>query len=155
MPNLLKAKIAVLYVSLLPQFIDPDGAPVALQSLVLGATQIVIALSVNTLIVVFAGGLARFLSARPSWMRVQRYVMGGVLGALAVKPASDRSRTAAAWPSASRCRAPRSASGAADSPLVAARDVAATGHEIGDGRRPGRALLLGCLSLLARPINGR
>lgn len=94
--NLLNPKIAVLYVSLLPQFIDPDGAPVALQSLVLGATQIVIALSVNALIVVFAGGLARFLSARPSWMRVQRYVMGGVLGALAVKLASDRSRPAAA-----------------------------------------------------------
>lgn len=94
--NLLNPKIAVLYVSLLPQFIDPDGAPVALQSLVLGGTQIVIALSVNALIVVFAGGLAWFLSARPSWMRVQRYVMGGVLGALAVKLVADRSRTAAA-----------------------------------------------------------
>ncbi|MCZ2820748.1 LysE family translocator [Modestobacter sp. VKM Ac-2977] len=93
--NLLNPKIAVLYVSLLPQFIDPDGAPVALQSLVLGLTQIAIALTVNGLIVVFAGGLARFLSARPTWMRVQRYLMGGVLGALAVKLATDRSRTAA------------------------------------------------------------
>ena len=94
--NLLNPKIAVLYVSLLPQFIDPDGAPVALQSLVLGATQIVIALSVNALIVIFAGSLAQFLSARPTWMRVQRYIMGGVLGSLAVKLATDKSRTAAA-----------------------------------------------------------
>lgn len=94
--NLLNPKIAVLYVSLLPQFIDPDGAPVALQSLVLGLTQIGIALSVNALIVVFAGGLAKFLSSRPAWMRIQRYAMGGVLGALAVRLATDRSRTAAA-----------------------------------------------------------
>ena len=41
--NLLNPKIAVLYVSLLPQFVDPDGGELALQSFVLGATQIVIA----------------------------------------------------------------------------------------------------------------
>ena len=92
--NLLNPKVAILYVSLLPQFIDPDGAPVALQSLALGSVQIVIALTVNGLIVVSAGGLARFLSARPTWMRVQRHLMGGVLGALAIRLASDRSRAA-------------------------------------------------------------
>ena len=94
--NLLNPKVAILYVSLLPQFIDPDGAPVALQSLVLGLVQIAIALTVNGLIVVFAGGLARFLSTRPGWMRVQRHLMGGVLGALAVRLATDRSRAVAA-----------------------------------------------------------
>jgi threonine/homoserine/homoserine lactone efflux protein len=93
--NLLNPKIAVLYVSLLPQFIDPERGPVATQSLLLGATQIVIALSVNALIVVFAGGLAAFLAARPTWLRAQRYLMGGVLGALAVHLATDRARPAA------------------------------------------------------------
>ncbi len=93
--NLLNPKVAVLYVSLLPQFIDPAGAPVALPSLVLGLTQIAIALSINGVIVFFAGGLALFLSTRPNWMRSQRYVMGGVLGALAVRLATDRSRAAA------------------------------------------------------------
>jgi threonine/homoserine/homoserine lactone efflux protein len=93
--NLLNPKVAILYVSLLPQFIDPDGAPVALQSLLLGLVQIAIALTVNGLIVVFAGSLARFLSTRPAWMRVQRHLMGGVLGALAVRLATDRSRAAA------------------------------------------------------------
>jgi len=94
--NLLNPKIAVLYVSLLPQFIDPDRGHVALQSLVLGAIQVTIALSVNALIVVFAGSLAAFLAARPTWLRVQRYLMGGVLGALAVRLASERARPAAA-----------------------------------------------------------
>ena len=94
--NLLNPKIAILYVSLLPQFIDPEGASVALQSIVLGATQIAIALTVNALIVSFAGGLARFLAMRPTWMRVQRYLMGAVLGGLAIRLVTDRSRAAAA-----------------------------------------------------------
>jgi threonine/homoserine/homoserine lactone efflux protein len=88
--NLLNPKIAVLYMALLPQFIDPDRGSVAVQSLVLGATQIVIALTVNAGIVLVAGSLAAFLARRPGWLRVQRYLRGGVLGALAVHLATDR-----------------------------------------------------------------
>ena len=94
--NLLNPKIAVLYVSLLPQFIDPHRGSVALQSLTLGSVQIGVALTVNALIVVFAGTLAGLLGARPLWLRVQRYLMGGVLGALAVRLATERGRAAAA-----------------------------------------------------------
>jgi threonine/homoserine/homoserine lactone efflux protein len=88
--NLLNPKIAVLYVSLLPQFVDPSRGSVAAQSLVLGAVQISIALTVDGLIVVFAGSLAGFLGRRPVWLRVQRRLMGGVLGALAVRLATER-----------------------------------------------------------------
>lgn len=88
--NLLNPKIAVLYVSLLPQFIDHEGGPVAAQSLALGSIQVSVAVTVNALIVLGAGGLATFLAARPLWLRIQRYVMGGVLGALAVRLAADR-----------------------------------------------------------------
>ena len=94
--NLLNPKIAILYVSLLPQFIDPAGAPVALQSLELGLVQITIAITVNGLIALGAGSIARFLSRRPSWLRVQRWVMGTVLAGLAIKLATDRSRAVAA-----------------------------------------------------------
>lgn len=94
--NLLNPKIAILYVSLLPQFIDPARGSVALQSLLLGLTQIAIALLVNALIVLSAGSIAGFLARRPVWLRVQRYLMGTVLAGLAVRLAFDRSRPAVA-----------------------------------------------------------
>ncbi|MBI3687004.1 MAG: LysE family translocator [Actinobacteria bacterium] len=86
--NLLNPKIAVLYVALLPQFVHPRDGSMAAQSLILGCIQISIALTGNFLIVLFAGSLSRFLRRRPRWLRTQRFMMGGVLGALAVKLAT-------------------------------------------------------------------
>lgn len=94
--NLLNPKIAVLYVSLLPQFIDPDRGSVALQSLTLGAIQATIAVTGNGLIVLTAGTIAVFLSRRPGWLRAQRYFMGTVLAALAVRLLTERARRAPA-----------------------------------------------------------
>jgi len=94
--NVLNPKIAVLYVSLLPQFIDPDRGSVALQSLALGAIQATVAVTGNGVIVLTAGTIAVFLSRRPGWLRAQRYFMGTVLGALAVRLLTERARTAPA-----------------------------------------------------------
>jgi threonine/homoserine/homoserine lactone efflux protein len=62
--NLLNPKAAVLYLSLLPQFIYPERGNVLAQSLVLCATQITISVAVNSLIVVMAGGVAAFCTSR-------------------------------------------------------------------------------------------
>jgi threonine/homoserine/homoserine lactone efflux protein len=90
--NLLNPKIAMLYLSLLPQFIDPAAGSVLGQSLLLGFIQIAISISVNALIVTGAGGIAIFLATRPVWARIQRYLMGTVLAALAVKMAVEARR---------------------------------------------------------------
>ena len=91
MTNLLNPKMAVLYLSLLPQFIDPAAGSVLSQLLVLGATQIAISLSVNAIIAVTAGSIAPSRQ-RPPWLLIQRWMMGTVLAGLALKMALETKR---------------------------------------------------------------
>jgi threonine/homoserine/homoserine lactone efflux protein len=85
--NLLNPKIAVLYLALLPQFIDPAKGNVLAQSLALGLTQTVISVTVNGMIALGAGSISHFLGTRPSYMLLQRWVMGTALAGLAVRMA--------------------------------------------------------------------
>jgi threonine/homoserine/homoserine lactone efflux protein len=90
--NLLNPKIAMLYLALLPQFIDPAIGSVLTQSLVLGTIQTVISVAINAVIALTAGSIAIFLGARPTWLLVQRWLMGTVLAGLAVKLAFEARR---------------------------------------------------------------
>jgi threonine/homoserine/homoserine lactone efflux protein len=62
------------------------------QSLALGFTQIVISVSVNAMIALAAGSIALFLGTRPTWLLVQRWLMGTVLAGLALRMALEAKR---------------------------------------------------------------
>jgi len=82
--NLTNPKIAIMYVSLLPQFIKVGHGSVPIQSLALGSVQISVSMVVNGLLAVMAGYIAPILVGRPAWLNVQRWTMGGVLAGMAV-----------------------------------------------------------------------
>lgn len=90
--NLLNPKTAVMYLSLLPQFVRPDQGSVLGQSLVLGLVQIAVSMAVNGLIILSAGGFARLLNRHPAWIRAQRWVMGTVLAGLGLRMLTEARR---------------------------------------------------------------
>jgi threonine/homoserine/homoserine lactone efflux protein len=65
---------------------------VVAQSFILGGVQIVISLAVNATMIFAAGSIATFLAERPFWARLQRWIMGGMLGGLAVRMAVEARR---------------------------------------------------------------
>ncbi|MER7985113.1 LysE family translocator [Streptomyces noursei] len=93
---LLNPKVAILYISLLPQFVDPARGHVGLQGLLLGLTQIAVGVAGNAFFIVTAGSVAGFFARHPLWQRLHHYAMGTALAGFAVRIATERTSAVAA-----------------------------------------------------------
>jgi threonine/homoserine/homoserine lactone efflux protein len=90
--SILNPKVALFYLALLPQFVDPARGSVLGQSLLLGAVQLVIAAVGDLMFVLLAARTARWLAERPLWAKAQRWIMAGTFAAIAARLALDDRR---------------------------------------------------------------
>ncbi len=80
--NVLNPKVALFFLAFLPQFVDPSRGPAYTQILVLGLVLAALGLASDIVYALTAGALGGWLRRRPSFLRRQRYVTGGVYLAL-------------------------------------------------------------------------
>lgn len=88
--SLFNPKLAFFYLALFPQFVEPANGSIFLQSIQLGLTQILVSCAINCMAIFSASALASWFMHRPLWLKIQRYVMGLVLGGLGVRLALQR-----------------------------------------------------------------
>lgn len=77
--NLLNPKALLFCSVLLPQFITPGAAPVMTQFAMLGAILVTIGLAFDSIYALAGTWVGRWLDARPTAQRMQKWVFGGLL----------------------------------------------------------------------------
>ena len=88
--NVLNPKTALFFLAFLPQFVDPDRGPVALQAAVLGASFVMLAALSDSTYAVVAAALAGRVRGSRRAQQVRRYVSGTIFVALGVTAAAAR-----------------------------------------------------------------
>jgi threonine/homoserine/homoserine lactone efflux protein len=86
----LNPKVAIFFISLLPQFIQADGGDTLSQLLLLGVTVNVIALSINLTLVWFSHSFTKRLRQSSRTSSVLNHTMGAVFIALGLRLAIEQ-----------------------------------------------------------------
>ena len=88
--NTLNPKIALFFLSFLPQFIDPDKSSNALQSLILGAVFVICGFAIDGIYSLTASSLRETLAKGKTLPFIQRYVAGIVFVLLGIVAGSAK-----------------------------------------------------------------
>lgn len=83
--SLINPKPLLFFMVFLPQFVDLQRGPVHLQLITLGLTLTVLAFVFHAALGVFAGEMGRLNARNPRAANAQRWLLGGVLSALALR----------------------------------------------------------------------
>lgn len=90
--NLFNPKVAIFFLAILPQFIDPSRGHPGLQAAILGLLSIASGTAVNLCTATLGGRARRWLLGHPRAIRHFQRVAGGALVGLGVKVAMERAR---------------------------------------------------------------
>ncbi len=89
--NLLNPKVVLFFIALFPQFLDPAAGSILTQTLTLVMVLNVIGGAVNGTIALLGGRFGVFMSRRPRFQKVQKYLLATVFAGLALRLAVGRS----------------------------------------------------------------
>ncbi|RPJ21848.1 MAG: LysE family translocator, partial [Chloroflexi bacterium] len=83
--NVLNPKVAIFFLAFLPQFVDQTSSNIALQMITLGLTFALFGLCFLVIVGYFAGAIGVWLTHRPQYTNILRWLTGGVLIGLGVR----------------------------------------------------------------------
>ena len=90
--NLLNPKVALFYLALFPQFLDPEKGSVGVQIMVLATIFVAIDFAVHSVVIWLAGSVRSISANRWAFAKWPRYLLGLVFGGLAAKLVFDGQR---------------------------------------------------------------
>lgn len=90
--NVLNPKVAIFFLAFLPQFVDKTSSNIGLQMVMLGLTFALFGLCFLAIVGYFAGAIGTWLTRRPQYTNILRWLTGGVLIGLGVRLAFTERR---------------------------------------------------------------